>query len=49
VQPNDTEETLHERIKEVERALYPETIRQFIDELAAEAGDQTGAPSDVSS
>jgi phosphoribosylglycinamide formyltransferase 1 len=49
VQPNDTEETLHERIKEVERTLYPETIRQFIDELAAEAGDQTGAPSDVSS
>ncbi|HEX3621355.1 MAG TPA: phosphoribosylglycinamide formyltransferase [Acidimicrobiales bacterium] len=26
----DTAETLHERIKEVEHRLYPETIRQFI-------------------
>ena len=26
----DTEETLHERIKEVERWLYPETIRAFL-------------------
>ena len=26
----DTKETLHERIKEVERRLYPETIRKFI-------------------
>jgi len=29
----DTEESLHERIKEVERRLYPETIRRFITEL----------------
>jgi phosphoribosylglycinamide formyltransferase 1 len=48
VLPNDTEETLHERIKEVERTLYPQTIRQFIDELTAKAGDETGAPSEVS-
>ncbi len=31
VLPGDTIETLHERIKEVERRLYPETIRRFID------------------
>jgi phosphoribosylglycinamide formyltransferase-1 len=29
VLPGDTVETLHERIKAVERRLYPETIRQF--------------------
>jgi phosphoribosylglycinamide formyltransferase 1 len=28
--PNDTEESLHERIKEVERALYLETISAFM-------------------
>src|SRR5205814_561600 len=30
VLPDDTKETLHERIKEVERRLYPETIEAFI-------------------
>lgn len=30
VEPGDTEETLHERIKAVERRLYPETIREFL-------------------
>jgi phosphoribosylglycinamide formyltransferase 1 len=33
VEPGDTEETLHERIKVVERRLYPETIRLFMEEL----------------
>jgi len=30
VRPGDTAATLHERIKEVERRLYPETIRKVI-------------------
>ena len=30
VLPGDTEETLHERIKQVERRLYPATITQVI-------------------
>jgi phosphoribosylglycinamide formyltransferase-1 len=29
VLPGDTEETLHERIKAVERRLYPQAIREF--------------------
>jgi phosphoribosylglycinamide formyltransferase-1 len=32
VLPDDTEETLHERIKQVERRLYPATIRRFLEE-----------------
>lgn len=31
---DDTPETLHERIKEVERRLYPEVLRRFADEDA---------------
>ena len=31
--PGDTEETLHERIKEVERRLYPAAIRKVMTEL----------------
>jgi phosphoribosylglycinamide formyltransferase 1 len=43
VLPGDTEATLHERIKEVERTLYPETIRAFLDELAARDGTGRGS------
>jgi phosphoribosylglycinamide formyltransferase 1 len=31
VLPSDTEETLHERIKEVERVLYPRVIREQLE------------------
>lgn len=31
VLPADTEASLHERIKSVERALYPDTIRRFLE------------------
>jgi phosphoribosylglycinamide formyltransferase-1 len=37
IRPDDTEATLHERIKAVERTLYPATIRTFIDDLAPRA------------
>ncbi|HUD18072.1 MAG TPA: phosphoribosylglycinamide formyltransferase [Acidimicrobiales bacterium] len=47
VLPGDTEATLHERIKSVERSLYPATIRRFIDGLAAAVGDGTGSPPEV--
>jgi phosphoribosylglycinamide formyltransferase-1 len=47
VLPDDTESTLHERIKSVERTLYPDTIRRFIDGLAATAGDGSGSPPEV--
>jgi phosphoribosylglycinamide formyltransferase-1 len=33
VMPDDTEDTLHERIKQVERRLYPATIRTFLENL----------------
>jgi phosphoribosylglycinamide formyltransferase-1 len=33
VLPDDTVESLHERIKAVERRLYPETIRTFMEQL----------------
>ena len=45
--PDDTEATLHERIKSVERTLYPDTIRRFIQGLAATVGDGSGSPSEV--
>ena len=47
VLPGDTEATLHERIKSVERTLYPATIRTFVDRLAATAGDGPGSPTEV--
>ncbi len=31
VEPGDTEASLHERIKAVERRMYPQTIRQFLE------------------
>ena len=43
VLPGDTEATLHERIKAVERTLYPDTIRRFVDDLAAGVGDGRGS------
>ncbi len=33
VLPGDTEQALHERIKAVERRLYPQTIGRFLDQL----------------
>ena len=33
VLPDDTEETLHERIKAVERRLFPETIKRFLEDM----------------
>jgi phosphoribosylglycinamide formyltransferase 1 len=39
VEPGDTEELLHERIKVVERRLYPETIRLFIENMAKGASE----------
>ena len=42
VLPGDTEETLHERIKVVERALYPATVKWALGEL--EAGRPIVAP-----
>lgn len=37
---DDTEASLHERIKQVERRLYPETIRRFFLETITPEGDQ---------
>jgi folate-dependent phosphoribosylglycinamide formyltransferase PurN len=31
VEPGDTEERLHERIKEVERRLFPATIKEILE------------------
>jgi phosphoribosylglycinamide formyltransferase-1 len=47
VYPDDTVATLHERIKAVERTLYPDTIRTFIDKLAVPVGDERGSPLEV--
>ncbi len=41
IHPGDTEETLHERIKQVERRLYPATIRTF---LASTEERRAGSP-----
>jgi folate-dependent phosphoribosylglycinamide formyltransferase PurN len=47
VYPDDTVATLHERIKAVERTLYPDTIRTFIDKLAVPVVDERGSPLEV--
>jgi phosphoribosylglycinamide formyltransferase-1 len=47
IRPDDTEASLHERIKAVERTLYPATIRSFIDDLASGVGDGRGSPQEV--
>jgi phosphoribosylglycinamide formyltransferase-1 len=47
IRPDDTEAALHERIKTVERTLYPNTIRAFVDGLAARVGDGRGSPREV--
>jgi len=41
VVPGDTEASLHERIKSVERRLYPQTIRRFLAELQTYKGGRT--------
>lgn len=38
VRADDTVESLHERIKTVERRLYPETVQRALDELATTGG-----------
>lgn len=40
----DTEETLHERIKEVERRLYPDTILKFLQSVRSHPPIEGAAP-----
>ena len=47
IRPGDTEDTLHERIKAVERTLYPATIRAFIDDLASQPVGGAPSPEEV--
>jgi phosphoribosylglycinamide formyltransferase-1 len=47
VLPGDTADSLHERIKEVERTLYPATIRRFVDGLAATPANARGSGPEV--
>ncbi len=46
--PGDTAETLHERIKEVERRLYPATIMKLLHEIEAKkSGSPVAHPEEV--
>ena len=47
VLPDDTEASLHERIKAVERTLYPATIRTFIDDLVSQPVGGRTSPEEV--
>jgi phosphoribosylglycinamide formyltransferase-1 len=44
VLPGDTVESLHERIKQVERRLYPATVRIFVEALDARPAGAPGSP-----
>jgi phosphoribosylglycinamide formyltransferase-1 len=44
IEPGDTEESLHERIKSVERRLYPETIRVFLQKNLSSENNKGAAP-----
>jgi len=44
IEAGDTEERLHERIKAVERRLYPETIRRVIAQIEETGAIATGGP-----
>jgi phosphoribosylglycinamide formyltransferase-1 len=48
VHDDDTEDTLHERIKQVERQLYPETIRAYLQQIEAEAAATEAAETEGS-
>jgi phosphoribosylglycinamide formyltransferase 1 len=40
IEDDDTVESLHERIKAVERRLYPETVIKMLDELATSGREE---------
>ncbi len=44
VLPGDTEEVLHQRVKTVERRLYPDTIRRFMAKLTDERAGRRRRP-----
>jgi phosphoribosylglycinamide formyltransferase-1 len=44
VLPGDTAETLHERIKETERRLYPTVVRTLLEETERRPGRTAGRP-----